>query len=281
MRIFTFVKKVFFLGLTLLSSSITGALNRVSMNNQEFKVRPEIVDISSNNPIFYPFSVKINRCSGNCSSINDPYARICVPDVVKNLNVKVFNLMSRSNESRSIKLLETCKCIFRLNKIICNNKKRWNKDQCRCECKKLIDKGVCDKGYLFNPSNCKCECDKSCNTSQYLDYLDCKCKKKIIDLIVGKYTEYDDNKTKLVNQTVTKTDNKTKLVIITVTKNDNKTKIVNKTVKSSCKVHIVLTIVSIVIFTVYTIYFVYYNWFLIKNKDFFTKYNTRKETLIW
>ena len=41
----------------------------------------------------------------------------------------------------------------------------------------LIDKDVCDKGYIFNPSNCKCECDKLCNTSQYLDYLDCKCKK--------------------------------------------------------------------------------------------------------
>ena len=79
---------------------------------------------------------------------------------------------------------ETCKCICRLNKIICNNKQRWSKDQCRCECKELIDKGFCDKGYIFNPSNCKCDCDNSCNTSQYLDYLDCKCKKKIIDPIV-------------------------------------------------------------------------------------------------
>ena len=92
------------------------------MNNQECKVRPEIVDVSNNNPIFYPFSVKINRCSRNCNSINDSYAKICVPDVVKNLNVKVFNLMSRSNETKSIKSYETCKCICRLNKIIFNNK---------------------------------------------------------------------------------------------------------------------------------------------------------------
>ena len=84
MRIFSFVKKVFVLGLTVLSSNITGALNCVSMNNQACKVRPKIVDVSSNNPIFYPFSVKINRCSGNCNSINDPYTKICVPDVVKN-----------------------------------------------------------------------------------------------------------------------------------------------------------------------------------------------------
>ena len=102
MKIFSFVKKVFVLGLTVLSSSITGALNCISINNQECKVRPEIIDVSSNNPIFYPFSVKINRCSDNCNNINDPYARICVPDTVKNLNVKLFNLMSRTNETRSI-----------------------------------------------------------------------------------------------------------------------------------------------------------------------------------
>ena len=36
----------------------------------------------------------------SCNNINDLYATMCVPDVVKNLNVKVFNLMSRTNESR-------------------------------------------------------------------------------------------------------------------------------------------------------------------------------------
>ena len=144
---------MFVLGLTVLSSSITGALNCISINNQECKLRPEILDVSSNNLIFYPFRVKINRCSGNCNSINDPYAKICVPDVLKNLNVKIFNLMPRTNETRSIKSHETSKCICRLNKIICNNKRKWNKDQCRCECKEVIDKGVCVKGYIFNPRN--------------------------------------------------------------------------------------------------------------------------------
>ena len=103
---FQFIKKVFFLGLTILSNFITSlsatSLNCVSMKNQECKIRPEIIKINSNNPIFYPFSIKINKCSGNCNNINDPYARICVPDIVKNLNVKVFNLMSRTNETRHI-----------------------------------------------------------------------------------------------------------------------------------------------------------------------------------
>ena len=59
------------------------------MENRECKVTSEIINIKSNNPMFYPFSIKINKCSGNCNNINDPYARICVPDVIKNLNVKV------------------------------------------------------------------------------------------------------------------------------------------------------------------------------------------------
>ena len=99
---------MFVLGLTVLSSSITGALNCVSINNHECKVRPELVDVSSNNPICYPF-----MCNGNWKSINDPYARICVPDIVKSWNVKVFNLMSISNETKSINSHKTCKYICR------------------------------------------------------------------------------------------------------------------------------------------------------------------------
>ena len=72
------------------------------MNNQGCKARPEIINVNSNNPIFYPFSVKTSECSGNCNNINDPYTKICVPDVVKDLNVKVFNIMSRTNETKHI-----------------------------------------------------------------------------------------------------------------------------------------------------------------------------------
>ena len=65
-----------------------------------------------------------------------------VPDVVKNLNVKVFNLMSRTNETRYIEWHETYKCDCKFGENVCNNKQSWNKNKCRCECKELIDKGV-------------------------------------------------------------------------------------------------------------------------------------------
>ena len=150
---FGFIKQIFISAMMLFSSLPNGnSLKCVSLKNQECKVRSKIVIINSNNHMVYPFSVKINKCSGNCNTINDTHAKICVPDVIKDLNVKVFNLMSRTNETRHKKWHESCKCICRLGGIICNSKQRLNEDKCRCECKELIDKGVYDKGFIFNPS---------------------------------------------------------------------------------------------------------------------------------
>ena len=164
---FRFVKQIAISGLMLFNSLLNvNPLECITMKNQECKLKPEIVDIN-NNPIFYPFSIKTNRCSGNSNNINDPYARICVPDIVKKLNVKVFHLVKLTNETRHIKWFETCKCICRLDKIICNSKQRWNKDKCRCKCKELIDKGMCGEGFIWNPSNCECECNKSCGVGEY------------------------------------------------------------------------------------------------------------------
>ena len=87
---------MFFIGLTILSN-FTNVLNCISMKNQECKIRRLVINIKGNNPIFYPFSIKINNCSGNCNNINNPYAKNVAPDVIKDLNVKVFNLMSRTN----------------------------------------------------------------------------------------------------------------------------------------------------------------------------------------
>ena len=133
------------------------------MNNQEWKIRPEIINVNTNEPVFYPYSIAINKCNGSCNTINDLYAKLCVLDTIKNINVKVFNLMSRTNETRHIEWHKICKCKCRLGASVCNNKQRWNEDKCRCECKGLIDKGMCDKGFIWNPTNCECECDKSCD----------------------------------------------------------------------------------------------------------------------
>ena len=125
MKIFRFIKKSFFIG-SLFSSNLvsTISLSCVSMSNQARKARPEIININHNNSVFYLFSIKTSKCSGNCNNINDPFLKICVPDIVKDLNVRVFSLMSRTNETRHIKWRQSCKCISRLDAIICHNKQR-------------------------------------------------------------------------------------------------------------------------------------------------------------
>ena len=101
MKIFGFIKKIFFIGLTILSGfTNVNSLSCISMSNQPCKARPEIINVGSNDPVFYPFSIKTSKCSGNCNNINDPYAKICVSDVVKDLNINLFNLMSRTNEKK-------------------------------------------------------------------------------------------------------------------------------------------------------------------------------------
>ena len=151
---FRFIKEVFFTAITFFSYNVlnVNSLECVSMNNQECKIRPEIINPYTNEPMFYPYSITINRCKGSCNTINGLYVKICVPDQIKDTNVKVFNLMPRTNETRHIKWHKTCKCRCRLDASICNNKQRWNDDKCRCECKELIDKGLCDKGFIWNPS---------------------------------------------------------------------------------------------------------------------------------
>ena len=81
---FRLIKQMFISALIYFGNlSSVNSLEYISLKNQDCKVRPEIVNINSNNPIFYPFSIKVNKCNDNCNNINDPYTRICVPDAIK------------------------------------------------------------------------------------------------------------------------------------------------------------------------------------------------------
>ena len=103
-------------------------------------------------------------------------------------------------------------------------------------------------------------CDKACDIGEYLDYENCKCRKKLVDKLVDECTE---------------TVEEVKLAKITLAENESENKY------SSCTVYIVLMIVVFTIFTGITIYFVYYNWSLIKNNVSCIKFGIHKETKIW
>ena len=63
------------------------ALKCVSMNYQEFLVKLAIMSVSSNEALFYLYSIFGNKRSGSCNDINNSYATLCVPDVAKDINI--------------------------------------------------------------------------------------------------------------------------------------------------------------------------------------------------
>ena len=138
-----------------------GRIKGISRNNRPCQTK---------NTLFYPFTLSIIKCGRSFKAIDDPNARVCVPNKVKNMNVKVFHLMLGVKETRYLVRNQSCKCKCRLNKSLCYSKQKWNHDECRCECKELDHWGFCKDDYMWHPSKCDCECNKACDKLDgYLD----------------------------------------------------------------------------------------------------------------
>ena len=223
-----------------------------SINNLECKARLQIVNVNGNHPVFFPFSIKTSESNGSCNCINNPHAKLYVSDVVKSLNVKVFNLISRTNETRHIEQHKTFRC--RLDTSVFNNKQRWNEDKCRCEYKELIDKGLCDKSFIWNPNNCECECDKSYDVAEYLNCESCRCRKELVEQC-------------------TETNEEVKLAKITLAENENKHK---------CSFSTLYIVLFSIIFTINVgigTYFLYFYCYLKKDVTR-VNFGTRIQTTI-
>ena len=229
------------------------SLECMSVVNQKCMSRPKIIDINANEPVFYPYSIKVKKCSGSCNNTNDPFAKLCVPDITKNINVKVFIIMARINKTRQMVWHETCKCVCKLTSAVCSSRQIWNEDKCRCECKEdLINKMVCDKGYIWNPSNCACECDKLCDIGQYLDYKICVCRKSLVDKLVEECINVIDGDT-IYNET------------LRIDPNDC----------PSRTPYVVLFIVFLSISIIVSSTFIYFHWYKNKRSDLTDFYNVK------
>ena len=202
--------KIISLLISLFSIIKTKALECVSVVNQECMPRSKILDVNEGvgEALFYPCNVLVNKCSGSCNTLDDPMAKLCVPNIIKRINIKVYNFLIRLNETRNVLWHESCKCVCRLNSSVCNNKQIWNSDTCSCDCNEYFA-GImtCNKGYMWNPSTCSCECDMWCKPRQYLDYKKCVCKSKLIGKVISECTSLINetmmnNKMSITNTTV-------------------------------------------------------------------------------
>ena len=88
------------LAISLFSIFKVKALECISVINEKCMSRPKIINLNKDEPVFYSLSIKVNKCSGDCNNINDPMVKLCVPNIVKDMNIKVCNLLARINETR-------------------------------------------------------------------------------------------------------------------------------------------------------------------------------------
>ena len=235
------------LAIRLFSILKVNALECVSVVNQKCMPRPKILNVNEGvgEALFYPYNVQVNKCSGSCNTLDDPMARICVPKITKNINIKVYNFLMRLNETRNVLWHESCKCVCRLNSSVCNSKQIWNSDTCRWDCNEDFAGIIsCDKGYTWNPSTCECQCNTWCKTGQYLDHKNCVCKNKLVGRLIEECTS-------VINETMI----------------NNKDSSNNNTLQN---VFIGLFSVAVLIGIVYFCVFDYFRWF--KSKKLFKKY---------
>ena len=198
------------IGLTISLFSIikTKVLECVSVVNQKCMPRPKILDVNEGvgEALFYPYNVKVNKCSGSCNTLDNPIEKLCVPNVIKGLNMKVYNFLTMLNETRNVLWHESCKCVCKLNSSVCNNKQIWNSNTCRCDCNEDFAGMInCAKGYTWNPSTCECQYDTWCKPGQYLDHKNCVCKNKLIGRVIEECTSVI-NET-MMNNTTNNNDN--------------------------------------------------------------------------
>ena len=99
-------------------------LECVSVINQKCIPIPKILDVNEGvgEALFYPYNVLVNKCSGSCNTLDNPMAKMCVPNIIKRINMNAYNFLIRLNETRNVLWHESCKCVFKLNSSVCNNK---------------------------------------------------------------------------------------------------------------------------------------------------------------
>ena len=102
----------------------TRALECVSVINQKCMPRPKILDVNEGvgEALFYPYNVLINKCSESCHTFDNPMAKLCAPNVIKRVNMQVYNFFMRLNETRNILWHKSCKCVSKLNQYAIINK---------------------------------------------------------------------------------------------------------------------------------------------------------------
>ena len=93
------------------------ALECVSVINQKCMPRTKILDVNEGvgEALFYPYNALVNKCNESCNTFDNPIAKLCVPNVIKRVNMQIYNILKMLNEIHNVLWHESCKCVCKLN----------------------------------------------------------------------------------------------------------------------------------------------------------------------
>ena len=141
--------------LILLMSFIKSSATKcVSLNNEPCMIRPFLINLTHDEIKYYPFLIKLDKYNRNFNPVNDLSMRICVPSKTKDVNVKVFNMITKGNEAKTPAKHNSCDCKYKFIGIYCNSNQKWNNEPCQSKCKNCRTSKIY---YKWNPSTCICE----------------------------------------------------------------------------------------------------------------------------
>ena len=120
-----------------MSSSGSLAIKCVSLSNKLCMARPTLNSLNPVDLNYYLSLISLDKCNRINNAVQDISIKICVPSGTKDVHFKVFHMITRTNEAKTLVkyTLWDCKCKFKST--TCNSNQRWNNQTCQCECKKL------------------------------------------------------------------------------------------------------------------------------------------------
>ena len=151
------IKKMFTGFLTGLVNG-SNHIKYILLSNQKCMIQPILINSNRNEHsqefYYYPFTVKLGWCVGSCNTLNDLSNKVCVPNKAEDLNLSAFNMITGTNEPKTLRKHISCKLKCSKWKKKCNSNQWWNNNKCWREYKKIL---VWEKDCVWNPTTCNCE----------------------------------------------------------------------------------------------------------------------------
>ena len=209
---FSLIKQVF-----IVLSSFSSSLSRVAnssdrikclpLNDQLCMVRSTLIDLNPVEIKYYPFMISLDKYAGSCNALSP---KVCAPKETKDINVKLFNMITNKNEAKTMAKHISCDCKCKSNSTTCNFNQKLNNKTCQCECKNCR---TCKKDCSWYSSDCTCENNKYLKNIADISFI---AYDKVISIIDIASTEMANTIPRNVTSTILTTSDSVKVLLLMI-----------------------------------------------------------------